>query len=125
MNLAAIFGVSHVSYFNELLPQDSSDQLQNRHVPTRHHCDQKFLKVLVDSERGIGFLAAKFDVHLMSRHEKRDCYNFGINSPISTKLHRILNSPALKTSTCRNCEICIAPPAGDRKSDVLDFEVQL
>jgi len=60
----------------------------------------------------------------MSRHEKRNCYNFGINSPIGTKLHRIYNSPALKTSTCRNFEICIAPPAGDRKSDVLDFEVQ-
>jgi len=61
----------------------------------------------------------------MSRHEKRNCYNFGINSPIGTKLHRIYNSPALKTSTCRNFEITLAPPAGDRKSDVLDFEVQL
>ena len=62
---------------------------------------------------------------LTSRHKTRNCYNFGIKGPICTKLHRMDNSPALNTSTCKKFEIVIAPPAGDRKWHVLDSEVLL
>ena len=44
LNGAAILGVSHMSYFFELLLEDSSDRLQNRCVATRQVCDQKLLK---------------------------------------------------------------------------------
>ena len=60
---------------------------------------------------------------LMIRHKKVNRYNFGVHSPVWTKLHMCDIRSSLNTSICQHFMIHIAPPPGDSKLHVVDFEV--
>ncbi len=53
------------------------------------------------------------------RHEKLSCYNSGIQCPICIKIHMFDESPVLNTWPWPYSVIVRAPPAGNRKWNVL------
>ena len=105
-------------YFNKLLLEISSDQLQIRSVSSKDLNDEKLLKEKLFIQRCVGVAWRPFWAFF---DERRSCCNFSVHClHICLKFLTFDKGPGLRTSTGQNWLLIITPPASNRKSALYD-----